>query len=1029
MKTQEAFPRSSRIRMKDRLSYIWQALISLKRNKRRSVSMIAGLILGISILSGISIYTNVLMSNVYESIIEGSPFEIRMDFEGKLTESEYLAMQEYFDSNELVADAQLLYGNGRLVSQATQFGSETYISSFLQAEITVEYNNETFSAGEGRIFNRSFFNNEIGRDIRDLLITGSDPGIYLEESPDYHGILISEDLSSRAKLQRGHRLNYLTLEVQVADPNAPGFPDVIQRRLVKSVTLENVSIAGVLAAESEASAGLFSSAFDFVEGGEGGLIYLPVELVLDANQSSFLQSAQDNELRFCALKVDMAHPEFSGLLGNPTGISARISQLINTFEGEDNRLIGTNTVAGKLEPFQIMSYFIFVFDAILTIPVAILSIYLLSFGLDISLQERRYQVGVLKTQGASPRQIKRKVIMEALILAFSGLIIGYMIAVFGAWIIGTASGFMRWSENAFDELASFTRLLTNIDAIAFYLVGGFVVLILLLMINGKSNKFIEMEVIETVRQVEDSKREGFLRRNNLDIIFFVTGLLVLILVILQNVRVSLDLGPVGPLLALIGPVLFWIGGSAVVSRLVVWIPTKTDPIIKRIGFLKDVSLLVKGNVFRKSGDIPRLALIISLTVSFAMLAAIQGTTGEIHKERLITYDIGADIAVTTNINFSTQTITKLLATSSDIEGAMAISSTAGLLRNDPILIHSVDSDAFDTVGIWQSDALLPGTSPTTLMEKLSENPEGCLIGSNALIEKDVQVGQTISLELLSYGRNDTLISFGFNPRNVTIVGTFHHAPAGIGPGDIIINHELLNDLMDFSVFVTLVSSFPGLRNQLPPFINNVFDSYTANPKELLATDYLLKLKPNSDADQIKTLLLQHDWVISVNTLVGEIRKSQELQQMDFGIPGLLTADFIISLIAATLATFIFMSILMEQRKKEFAILQSYGASRRQIYKVVFSETIVMLLTSVIWGLLIGLGLAILFNAFFEFIDIFVTPLSALFGGGTGLSRLLVFDWPSLVVTMLVTFFAMILATFLSVRGAMTSKISVVVREL
>jgi putative ABC transport system permease protein len=147
--------------------------------------------------------------------------------------------------------------------------------------------------------------------------------------------------------------------------------------------------------------------------------------------------------------------------------------------------------------------------------------------------------------------------------------------------------------------------------------------------------------------------------------------------------------------------------------------------------------------------------------------------------------------------------------------------------------------------------------------------------------------------------------------------------------------------------------------------------------------------------------------------------------MDFGIPGLLTADFIISLLTATLATFIFMSILMEKRKKEFAVLRSYGASDRQIYKIVFSETTVLLLTAVLWGLLIGLGLSVLFNPFFELINV-LTPMT---GGGSSLSRLIVFDLWSLGFTLFVTFFAMMLATFLSVRSASRAKISTVVREL
>ena len=110
-------------------------------------------------------------------------------------------------------------------------------------------------------------------------------------------------------------------------------------------------------------------------------------------------------------------------------------------------------------------------------------------------------------------------------------------------------------------------------------------------------------------------------------------------------------------------------------------------------------------------------------------------------------------------------------------------------------------------------------------------------------------------------------------------------------------------------------------------------------------------------------------------------------------------------------------------------MRSYGTSDRQIYKVVFSESIVLLLTSVLWGLMIGIGLSVLFNGFFEFIDVFLTPLSALTSGGGSLSRIIIFDLAGLLGTLFITLIAMLIATYFSVRGSAKAKISTVVREL
>jgi putative ABC transport system permease protein len=697
-------------------------------------------------------------------------------------------------------------------------------------------------------------------------------------------------------------------------------------------------------------------------------------------------------------------------LADPTRVNSQINALINEFE-INRELIGTNLVASKLMPFQILSFFIFLFDGILTIPVAILSIYLLSFGIDLSLHERRFQVGILKTQGASPRQIKRRILSEALLLAAIGLIVGYVVAIFGAWGIGTARGFMRWDWD--DALARLPDFLV-IDQTALFVVGGLIVIILIIMVNGKANKFIEMEISETVRRTDDLEKGNFLKRNNLDILFFILGILSLLLTLLTEFGISIPLGPVGPILAIVGPILFWIGGAAVVARIALWIPSKTDPVIKRISFLKDVSILIKGNIFRKSGDIPRLALIIALTVSFSVLAAVQGNSGQVHQERLIVYGIGSDLVVNTGYNISTIVINTVNATEG-VENVMAITTSAGILRNDPISVYSVDSSIYGDIGKWQVDSISGSVSKDKMLSDLANNATiGCLIGESVQSQYNLHLGDTLPMEVLLFSWKDFSLNYEYINHNFTVYGIFHHAPGGIGSSAIIIDHEAVNNLTHITDLADL------LDIDIPESRRN---------KVVYASSYLVQAERNADPSSIHDKLFANEYIISIKTLEGEIEKSYEIKQMDFGIPGLLTADFIISLLTATLATFIFMSILMEKRKKEFAVLRSYGASERQIYKIVFSETSVLLLTSVVWGLLVGLGLSVLFNPFFELIAVFITPLTATAGGGSQLDRLLIFDWWSLGFTLSLTFLAMTLATYLSVRGASKAKISTVVREL
>lgn len=206
-----------RIRPRDRISYVYQAITSIIRNKRRSMSMIAGLILGISILSGIMLYTNVLMINVYHSIIEGEPYEIRIDFEVSITDDQLAQYRQDLEDHALISEAQVLYGNARTVMESTGMSTNIYTKAYLNAEIQVEFNNENYTGSEGRIFTYETYTSEIGKNIREKLITGRNPEIYTPTSSNYLGILISESLAENAKLRQGNKLSRITLEIEVVD--------------------------------------------------------------------------------------------------------------------------------------------------------------------------------------------------------------------------------------------------------------------------------------------------------------------------------------------------------------------------------------------------------------------------------------------------------------------------------------------------------------------------------------------------------------------------------------------------------------------------------------------------------------------------------------------------------------------------------------------------------------------------------------------------------------------------------------------
>ena len=93
----------------------------------------------------------------------------------------------------------------------------------------------------------------------------------------------------------------------------------------------------------------------------------------------------------------------------------------------------------------------------------------------------------------------------------------------------------------------------------------------------------------------------------------------------------------------------------------------------------------------------------------------------------------------------------------------------------------------------------------------------------------------------------------------------------------------------------------------------------------------------------------------------------------------------------------------------------------------FSEIVLLLIITTTWGLILGVNLAYLFNGFFEFLEVWVNPVSAL--TSYQIERILVYDWFRILITVALAFFTMIFATYLSIRNALKSNISLELREL
>ncbi|MCY3411068.1 MAG: ABC transporter permease [Candidatus Heimdallarchaeota archaeon] len=961
----------------DKLEWIPLTAYAIFRNKRRTFAMISGIILGVTILTGILIYSSVLKQQNFQSVVENAAYEVRFDRLDNETLADLTKLENLIGDDDRVLDTTIM-------AQQPQDGQEfSYIPSLQFDDEDEEVNPGDMGPGgfslRAPVFVETDYTDTlIGRKFKNNI----DGEFNLEGG---NKTVISRTLASQKQLEVGDRLPWVNLTItQIKNSNF--FPTAFMN------SIQNVTIAGIYE-EDAAEGGLFASLFAIDE------VYFSIDVLEQLDQINELIT---NELGyFIAVKID--ETKFS--VDDPESMNEEINQFINQIaklgEELDMEVDGNNEIAFLLLPFQFSSFFITLFDVLLAAPVVILSLYLLFFGLEMSLEERRREIAIKKVQGADSKQIYSELRNEAILLFVIGSVIGYILGIIGAWVISSAIGFMRIAIGTQDDFLDFFKLDTSAIMWSSIIVGG----ILTLQILRQGRGFIESEVSESVQKFE-GKKETFMKRNKIDVVLFIIGIMGIILSLLEHqfdVDLNLNLF-VSIIINGLGPFFLWIGGAMIGARVTKFIPIKLEPIFLSLPSFKDISRIIRSGL-RRRGDTDRLAIIIVLTLSIATLAAAQGNTEFHHIQRTIEYEVGADMQVSFGEPLDYQGD---LLTIEGVEEVLAISrSDSFRVLTGTFSAAGIDVDKElqnikdgDPIGIWHDDSFNDLTAQEAL-QLLKDNPNGVFVTRNINYLLDTEIDDVLKLKVLLDADPDA------EPEpidDVKVLGTYDHIPGGILGSIFFTSNDMVQKI-----------------NALADGEN--IDAYQGDP--IVAETYLIKTTYGADItdDQINRMKAEFAQIQNYNTMrstYGEINNEETLIG-SFGVSGLLSLNFLVAVVASLISTFAFSAILMERRRREFAVLRAIGARKSQIYKLALGENTMMVLTAVVWGSIIGLGITFQFNGVFELFGAFL--------GAGPLDRIVMFPFSTVSFIGIGATLGMLLATMISVRSAANQDLSIATRVL
>ena len=672
-------------------------------------------------------------------------------------------------------------------------------------------------------------------------------------------------------------------------------------------------------------------------------------------------------------------------------------------------------VGGTIDFLEIFLGLIQAFDYVIMVPIVVLSLSVLIYGLILSLEQRRREISIHRVIGASAKDLRGMVLLELAVVSFVAWLAGYLLAMAAVPVVLASVGFMKFEALGFnvDPALSFgATLFTAITTLGLALIFG----------RTRTRDFMELEIDEGVSRVQKvAKPKVWLHWT----LFLVGSLGAIDTYMEMNGSEDgiLTNWFVEGLINVFGPFMLWIGGALLLGKIGAAGPRIMQFFFSRTPLLSDVKRGLKGSGSTES--VNRLAVIMLLTLSIVTLAAVQGYTGTQVDEVTADLQVGSDLQVVTNENVTASEVEAMIEEISN-KNTQAMAVTVPTLSLIPeggegINTHVLLDQSKDVLK-WFPQAI-PGDDVSAALDAYANG--GFSAGEDAAYAMDLwgsgrRGGDDYGDILLEEDSTNTAdVDFIWEEKSVSFVnGSFELQVVEHNTTLRYIGvHQFVPGVSTVGMESSIVIGESGYRDLVGDNrVDNLFANTWIVKIDGIEGEDLTALKINIEADERFNSSI--DW----ETAHDAVERNGGLI---FGTPGLLSLQFIVASIAAVASAFVFLSLVLNQRQKELAVLQAIGASPTQIIRLVLFEILSIVMVSMALGILLGMGLALSFNGLFNVFGFIFQILGS--DTTSSIDRELVWPWLELAIVVGAVFLAVVTALLVTTRKALRSDLASVLK--
>lgn len=632
----------------------------------------------------------------------------------------------------------------------------------------------------------------------------------------------------------------------------------------------------------------------------------------------------------------------------------------------------------------------------LGLPGVALAAYLAKFAAELFADAQRREISLLRTRGATPKQITSILVATSFFLAIGGAVLGL---VFGLLILLVSTGTQVTSGiNPFSTTFDWI-MFANSAGIA--LIAGLVLTFLAAFLPTFST--LRSEITQERRNIRRTEQSPFWKRAYIDIILLVTA--AVILAITQLNGGFKPTGNEGAAISLsfyifLSPFFAWIGITLLTLRLVEGgLAKATRPLSSFFRILfGEMGEIAGKSITRRTARISAATTVIALTLSFGLSLALFQQTYTHEKTLDSQYIVGSDIRFTPALNTPQ---TPDFATQLQVPGVVGVSGVSrdpqALVGSEKNTVYGIDVASFKKVAYLPDSFFVDGTSPKTLdamrnrttnyapgsaqqvLDALANTPNGVIISVEQAEKYNIQVGDPVLFRL--YNRTTKQ----YTDVQALTVGLFTYFPTSSQDSDFILNRD----------FMTQSSGNPAM-------------------------DYFL-IKTDGSAKTITsvsaTLAAQYKNVMPVRIQSTEtVVKVDQSSLTSMNLGGLGAMERFYTLLVVSVGLAIFLLAMINERQREFGAMRALGANLKQLRRFIFTEALTIGGLSLVIGSLIGIGLARLLVMLLGVV--FTIPAKGL-------------SWPviELISMTALVVVGMVLSTMLSSKRLAKIKVVEALREL